>query len=125
MRELFEAHAPEMLPSVPILMSNWRGKENRLLDRFRKQFELDEMTRAREEKVLKRPEPHLPKLGMKGRELGWLGDDRVGPDGALPTNRTNPKVVELPRIGHPGRELGWIGVSVNDPSPRSVTKPRK
>jgi acetoin utilization deacetylase AcuC-like enzyme len=114
LRTLFKAHAPELLVSVPTLMANWRGREWQMVARFKQRYELEEATRAVEEKAFNRPAPRLPRIGMPGKELGWLGDDRISSDGSRPTNRTMHQAVHLPRLGHPGRELGWLGVSMND-----------
>lgn len=111
---IFNEHAPQLLVSVPTLMTNWRGREWKMVNRIRKDYELKEQADEMYHHAIRRPEQRLPRIGHPGRELGWLGDERIGEDGSRPTIKTLPKSVELPRIGHPGRELGWIGVSMND-----------
>ena len=66
LRTLFTAHARELLVSVPTLMINWRGREWEMVERFRKQYELEEATRRMQEKALNRPRPRLPSI-----EKGW------------------------------------------------------
>ena len=63
---LFKAHARELLVSVPTLMINWRGREWEMVERFRKQYELEEATRRMQEEALNRPRPRLPSI-----EKGW------------------------------------------------------
>ena len=74
LRAIFGAHAPGLLVSVPTLMQNWRGREWKMVERFRSQYAREEVVHAMYQQALNRKAPRLPRVGEKGWHE-WVGEN--------------------------------------------------
>lgn len=73
LRAIFRAHAPGLLVSVPTLMQNWRGREWKMVGRFRTQYAHEEAVQAMYQQALNRKAPRIPRVGEKGWHE-WVGE---------------------------------------------------